>query len=69
MQKLLEITSRLEHLEAAAEWITKETVHTDNAVCQTSTLIAVLADEIRERVSALVKQLEQYNSSSGGPLH
>jgi len=56
--KLLDISSRLEHLESAAEWITKETVHSDNTISQTSTLICVLADDLRERVCQLVKELE-----------
>lgn len=59
VQKLLEITSRLEHLECSAEWITRETVQNDNGVAQTGTLIAVLADEIRERVCNLVRDLER----------
>jgi hypothetical protein len=59
VQKLLEITSRLEHLECSAEWITRETVQNDNGVAQTGTLIAVLADEIRERVCNLVRDLEK----------
>lgn len=59
LQKLLDITSRLDHLEGAAEWIAKETVHTDNGVSQTGTLISVLADEVREKLCSLVKELEE----------
>lgn len=59
INKLLEISSRIEHMEKSAEWITKETVHTDNAISQTGSLIAVLADEIREKVCTLVKSLEK----------
>lgn len=59
VQKLLEITSRLEHLESSAEWITRETVQCDNGVSQTGTLITVLADEIREKVCNLVRDLER----------
>jgi hypothetical protein len=58
VQKLLDISSRLSHLEQAAEWVAKETVHTDNAISQTGTLICVLAEEVRERVCALVLELE-----------
>lgn len=61
LTRLLEIASRIEHLESAAEWIAKETVHTDNGVSQTGTLICVLADDVRERICALVKELEQTN--------
>lgn len=59
VDKILEIESRLEHLEAAAMWIAKETVHSDNAVSQTGTLITVLADELRERMVTLVRTLEE----------
>ncbi|MCB0318411.1 MAG: hypothetical protein KDD56_06615 [Bdellovibrionales bacterium] len=59
LDKLLEISSRLEHLENAAEWITKETVHTDSGLSQTGTLICVLADELREMLYQLVHELEQ----------
>ena len=58
IDKLLHITSRLEHLENAAEWITKESVHSDNAISQTGTLTCVLADDIREKVYDLVRELE-----------
>ena len=59
VSELLQISSRIDHLENAAEWIAKETVHSDNAVSQTGTLISVLADELREKVYELVHQLEK----------
>ena len=58
LDRLMEITSRIEHLESAAEWITRETVHSDNALSQTGTLIGVLAEEIREKIYSLVKDME-----------
>jgi hypothetical protein len=58
MNRLLDISSRLDHLETAAEWIAKETVHTDNGVSQTGTLITVLADELRNQICTLVRDLE-----------
>ena len=58
MDKVMDISSRIEHLERAAEWIARETVHTDSGLSQTGTLICVLADELRERVYALVRELE-----------
>jgi len=58
VEKLLNISNRLDHLEQAAEWIAKETVHSDNGVSQTGTLISVLADEIREKICLLVRELE-----------
>lgn len=59
VDKMIEIQSRLEHLESSALWIAKETVHSDNAVSQTGTLISVLADELREKLYALVQELEK----------
>lgn len=59
INSLLEISSRIEHLENSADWITRETVHTDNAISQTSTLISVLAEEIREKICALVHEMEE----------
>ncbi len=56
---LVDISSRLEHLENAAEWIAKEAIHTDNAISQSGTLICVLADEVRERIFELVQELEE----------
>ena len=58
VDKLMDISSRLEQLENNAEWIAKETVQTDSSVSQTSTIIMALADDVRERVCALVSELE-----------
>jgi hypothetical protein len=58
LAQVLEIASRLDHLGTCAEWIARETVHTDNSVSQTGTLISVLTEDIRERVNALVAELE-----------
>ncbi len=71
LTELLQISSRIEHLEQAAEWITRETVHSDNAISQTGTLITVLADELRERVYNLVHELEKgiRNSREWGNIH
>ena len=59
LSKLMAISSRIEHLENAASWIAREAVHTDNSISQTGTLITVLADELRERIYALVHELEK----------
>lgn len=58
VEKLLDITSRLEHIENSAEWIAREMVHSDSPVSQTGTLICVLADDLKERIFQLVKELE-----------
>lgn len=59
LSKLMDISSRLDHLENAAEWIARESVHTDNGISQTGTLICVLADEVREAIFRLTKELEE----------
>jgi len=69
VDRLLEITSRIEHLENAAEWIARETVHTDNSVCQTGTLITVLAEDIREKVCALIREIETITEEEQETFH
>ena len=39
-------------------------VHSDTAISQTGSLICVLADDIRKKVCALVKELEETISLS-----
>lgn len=58
--QILEISSRLDHLGNCAEWIARETVHTDNSVSQTGTLISVLTEDIREKINAVIAELEQF---------
>jgi hypothetical protein len=65
LSQILDIASRLDHLGSCAEWIARETVHTDNAISQTSTLISVLAEDIREQITNLVTELEQYGGLDG----
>ena len=67
MDKLLEISSRLEHLENCAEWIARETVHCDNGVSQTGTLICVLTDEIREKLCTFMREVE--DALDAVPVH
>ena len=69
LQRLMEITSRLEHLETAAEFIARETVHVDNALSQTGTLISVLADDVREKVYQLVQDLERIQEQETETFH
>ena len=59
LSRLMDISSRLEHLESVAEWIAKETVHADAGVSQSGTLICVLADELREAIYALARDFEE----------
>ena len=65
LAQILEIASRLDHLGSCAEWIARETVHTDNSISQTSTLISVLAEDIREKITNLVSELEQLSGMDG----
>lgn len=62
LAQVLEIASRLDHLGTSAEWIARETVHTDNSISQTATLISVLTEDIREKVTALISELEQISA-------
>ena len=59
MGRLMDIASRIDHLESVAEWIARETVHCDNTISQSSTLICVIADDLRERLCQLVKDIEK----------
>jgi len=69
VDKLLQISSRIEHLENIAEWIAKETVHTDNGVSQTGSLICVLADQIREAVFELCREFEEVDFDENETIH
>ena len=60
LAQVLEIASRLDHLGTCAEWIDRETVNTYNSVSQTGTLMSVLTEDIREKINALVAELEQF---------
>jgi hypothetical protein len=59
LAKLMDISSRLDHLESVAEWVARETVNCDGGVSQSGTLICVLADEVREAIFELAKNLEE----------
>jgi hypothetical protein len=65
LAQILDIASRIDHLASCAEWIARETVHTDNSVSQTGTLISVLAEDIREKITNLVSELEQLGTFDG----
>ena len=58
--RILEIASRLDHLSNCADWIARETVHSDNALSQTGTLMNVLVEDIREKINELVSEMEAY---------
>lgn len=58
VDKLVDISNRLEQIEQSAEWISREMVHNDAAISQAGALISVLADDIREKICILVKNLE-----------
>lgn len=64
LEKLIDISSRIDHLENAAEWIARETVHSDQGISQTGTLICVLAEELREKLSQIFTEVERAMGNS-----
>jgi|1048.fasta_scaffold167880_1 hypothetical protein len=58
VERLCDIASRIDHLENCAEWISRETANADAGICQTASLIGALAEEIREKICNMVKELE-----------
>ena len=64
LEKLIDISSRIDHLENAAEWIARETVHSDQGISQTGTLICVLAEELREKLSQIFTEVERVVGNS-----
>lgn len=59
LEKLQEISLRLDHMQAAGDWLARSLVHTDSAASQTGTLISVLVEDIRTRLLELVTELEK----------
>lgn len=59
IDRLSDIASRIDHLESQAEWIARETINADNSVSHTASLIMALADDLREKICHLVKDLER----------
>lgn len=59
IEKLQEISLRLDHLSSQGEWIARSLVHADNPASQTGALICALAEDIRERLLELVTDLEK----------
>ena len=57
--KLQEISHRLDHLEASAEWIVRGTELIDPTTAHTAALISLLADDLRDRIVDLVTDLEK----------
>lgn len=58
LDRLLEIASRLDHIDNGAEWIAKEAANTDSGVSHTGTMICAVVDDVREKIYALVQDLE-----------
>ncbi len=59
LEKLQEITLRLDHLEEAGDWLARALVHVDGAASHTGSLVTVLADDIRNRIIELISELEK----------
>ena len=58
LNKIEDIRSRLDHLEEAGTWLARALVHADATASHTGTLVTVLAEDIREKFTALVAELE-----------
>lgn len=67
--KLQEISMRLDHMQAAGEWLARSLVHTDSAASHTGTLITVLTEDIRERLLELITELEKQAYVSSRDFH
>ena len=59
VQKLQEISLRLDHLQSAGDWLARSLVHVDGAASHTGSLVTVLAEDIRTRLLELVAELEK----------
>ena len=59
LEKLQEISLRLDHLDAAGEWLARALVHTDEAASHTGSLVSVLSEDLRNRIFELVTELEK----------
>ena len=58
VDKIHEISLRLEHMHQAGDWLSRSLVHADPTASHTGTLITVLVEDIRERILNLVTELE-----------
>lgn len=58
VEKLHEISLRLDHMYSSGEWLARSLVHADGAASQTGTLITVLVEDVRARLLELVTELE-----------
>ena len=55
VDKLVDISNRLEQIENSAEWISREMVHSDTAISQTGSLICVLQMILGKKFARLSK--------------
>ena len=58
VNKLHELSLRIDQIQSAGEWLARALVHTDASASQTGSLISVLADDVRGKLIELVSQLE-----------
>lgn len=59
VEKLHDISLRLDQLENTGDWLARALVHKDGAASQAGSLITVLAQDIRDRVLELITTLEK----------
>ena len=58
LDKIHDISIRLEHMHQAGDWLSRTLVHADPSASHTGTLITVLVEDLRERILNLVAELE-----------
>lgn len=59
LDRLQEISMRLDHMQAAGDWLARSMVHLDSAASHTGTLITVLVEDVRSRLLELITELEK----------
>lgn len=59
LKQIEDITSRIDQIVSAGDWIQQNNSETDEVSAQTGCLVSVLADDIRKRVFDLITELER----------
>lgn len=59
LERLNDISLRLDQLESTGEWLARALVHTDSSGSQAGSMIMALAEDIRDRLMVLVNELEK----------
>jgi len=59
LEQLKAVSRRLEQMDQAGEWIARETVHSDNPVSQSGSLICALAADIQDKLDQVSREIEE----------